>query len=108
TADRRAAAADLSACVERLKPVYRAVGQGDNVVAQNVRFRLAQALADLAEVGGEGAGAAGSRERWNAEALAALTKPVTEPSLQGYARLLRGTLLARLNRFDEARTEVAA
>lgn len=104
-AGRRAAAADMKSCVERLRAISRAFQHNDDVFSQNVRFRLAQALADLAETG-EGDGTA--HAALHTEALAALARPVSEPSLQGYARLLRGTLLARLGKFDEAATEVDA
>lgn len=106
TADREAALADLNSCVERLRPIYQVVGNGAETFAQNVRFRLAQALADVAEVGGRNDKAV--RDAANAQALAALGKAITEPSLQGFARLLRALLLARLGRFDEATVEADA
>ena len=106
TADHEAAVADLNLCVERLRPVFQAIGERNDLFAQNVRFRLAQALADRAEVAGRDDKA--TRAATNAEALAALAKPIAEPSLQGFARLLRASLLARLGRFDEALTEAAA
>ena len=40
---------------------------------------------------------------WNTEALRSLAARVTEPTLQGFAELLRGTVLTRLGRYDEAR-----
>jgi hypothetical protein len=103
-AGRRAAADEFKACADRLRPVYQAVGQGGDVFAQNVRFRFAQALADLAESVDDDK----ARGAANAEALAALARPVTEPMLQGFARLLRASLLTRHGRFDEARAEADA
>jgi hypothetical protein len=90
------AAEALGACVARLEP---AAGAGGSVLDQNARFRLAQALADLAEVESS---PDGSRRDRNAEALRVLESPITEPSLVGFAHLLRGALLTRLGRFDEA------
>ncbi len=101
---RENAAADLEACVRRLRPVSEATGKATDVLAQNARFRLAQALADLAEVGPDDPTARGSR---NLEALLALAQPVNEPSLKGFAHLLRALLFARLGRFDESDAEAA-
>ena len=100
--ERRAAAEDFQASVDRLRPLYLTVGR-DDVFAQNIRFRFAQALADLAEAGDEKV-----RDGRNAEALEALEKPVQEPSLQGFAHLLRATLLTRAGRFDHALAAVDA
>jgi hypothetical protein len=102
---RARAVADLEACVGRLKPVYDSLNDPADVFAQNVRFRLAQARADLAEVGPDDPSA--RRARAN-EALSALARPVTEPTLQGFAHLLRALLLARLGRFDDAQAEANA
>ena len=51
TKARQAAVAELEACVNRLKPVLAVIGDANDILAQNARFRLAQALADLAEFG---------------------------------------------------------
>lgn len=101
---RENAGADLEACVRRLRPVFESVGNATDVLAQNVRFRLAQALADLAEVGPDDPSARRSR---NLEALLALAPPVSVPSLKGFAHLLRALLFARLDRFDESEAESA-
>jgi hypothetical protein len=99
-ADRAAGVTDLKECLGRLKPIATVVFNGDDVLAQNVRFRLAQVLADRAEF--DATEDAKTREGWNAEALAALERPVSEPSLQGFALALRAELLGRLKRYDEA------
>ncbi|MCA1686041.1 MAG: hypothetical protein LC745_08665, partial [Planctomycetia bacterium] len=99
---RKNAAADLEACVKRLQPVCESLSGATDVLAQNARFRLAQATADLAEVGPDDPSARRSR---NTEALRPLSEPVTEPSLQGFAHLLRALLLARTDRFEEAQVE---
>ncbi len=102
---RENAAADLDACVKRLRPVCEAMEDATDVLAQNARFRLAQALADLAEVGPDDPTARRSR---NLEALIPLAKPITEPSLKGFAHLLRSLVLGRLGRYDEAAIEAAS
>jgi len=98
---REKAVADLNACLKRLKRVAGESGDAADVFTQNVRYRTAQALADLADVD------PANRRAHNTEALGALERPITEPSLQGFADLLRASLLARLGRFDEAQTAVA-
>jgi hypothetical protein len=103
-ADREAAVADLKTCAERLRAVYRASLGEDDLLSQNARFRLAQALADLAETDRSAPDA--EKIAWNTEALAALEKPLAEPSLQGFGRLLKATLLSRLGRAPEALAEL--
>ena len=100
---RARAVADLNASLERLKPVYEASQASSDVFAQNARFRTAQALADLAEVGPDDDA---TRRAANAQALTALERPITEPSLKGFAELLRGSLLARLGKLDDAQAAV--
>jgi hypothetical protein len=104
---RRLAVENLLNCLQRLKPVsdsLRNVNEKD-VFAQNVRFRTAQARADLAELGPNDA--AIRRERY-AEALSELSRPITEPSLEGFADLLRASLMTRLGRFDDAKSALAS
>jgi tetratricopeptide (TPR) repeat protein len=96
---------DLGASALRLRSTVSSLGGAGDVFTQNARFRLAQAVADLAEVGPSDPA---TRKARNTEALEALARPLTEPSLQGYVRLLRGTVLARLGRFTEAKAEVDA
>lgn len=71
----------------------------ENVLADNVRFRLAQALADRADL--EPAASA-DRRSTEAEALEVLRQPVSEPELQGFTGLLRADLLRRAGQFKEA------
>ncbi len=104
TKARQEAVAELEACVNRLRPVREAIGEANDVLAQNARFRLAQALADLAEFESDEPSTTRSR---NNEALLALKPTMSEPSLQGFSHHLRALLLARLGRFDEAKTEIA-
>ncbi len=78
----------------------------EDAFAQNVRYRLALALADRAdlletEVPGE---AAGDRQR----ALLSLEPIPSEPSLSGHAELLRARLLLALNRLEAAETALEA
>jgi tetratricopeptide (TPR) repeat protein len=77
----------------------------ENVLADNIRFRLARALADRADLE-----PADSRIRrsMEADALALLKHPATEPGLQGFAGLLRADLLRRSGRLDEAAVELEA
>lgn len=102
---REHAAADLEAAARRLRPVVQAMAGADDVYEQNARYRLAQALADLAIVG---IGDARARLTWNEEALTVIAAPVKEPSLAGFAYLLRADLLARLGRYDEAQAHLDA
>jgi tetratricopeptide (TPR) repeat protein len=104
-ATRARATDDLEASARRLRAAVGSYGDTNDVYAQNARFRLSQTLADLAEVG---PGDAVDRRGRNAEALEALDRPLTEQTLQGFGHLLRATLLARLDRFDEAQKEIDA
>ncbi len=99
------AAADFDAALERLRPLREATRGSGDVFAQNVRFRLAESLADRAELEPEGDESRPARER---EALEALKPVPSEPSLQGFARLLRGELLTRLGKADQALPEIDA
>ena len=94
---------DLKAALARFKPIYDRTRNSDDHLAQNARYRTAQTLADIAEVFPDNDAA---RHVANLEALTALERPVTDPSLQGFARLLSAELLTRLRRFDEAQAEV--
>jgi tetratricopeptide (TPR) repeat protein len=102
---RERAAADLNASAERLRPAVAALGDADDLLAQNARFRLAQTLADLSEVG---PGDAAARRALDREALTAVTTPPSEPSLVGFVLLIRASLLVRMGRFDDAQTQLTA
>jgi hypothetical protein len=105
TTARDKAVVDLNASLKRLEPVYASLGKENDVFAQNVRFRTAQALADLAAIGPFDPA---ERVKRTHAALVAIWDPVTEPSLLGYAHLLRGTLQLREGRHDEAKAEIEA
>jgi hypothetical protein len=104
-AARASAVADFDAALERLRPLGEATRGSDGLFAQNVRFRLAESLADRAELEPEGDESRPARQR---EALEALEPVPAEPALQGFARLLRGELLTRLGKADQALPEVDA
>src|SRR5262249_28349463 len=88
---RQRAATWLDDAIERLRAVFDA---GDRtVLGDNLRFRLAQALAARAELEPEGSPGRRSRER---EALDCLQQPATEPGLIGYWHLLKSDLLRRV------------
>jgi len=86
---------------------FRTVAGGGNnpTLSDNFRFRLAEALADRADL--EPSGAAGRRSR-ESEALDLLDQPPTEPGLAGYWHLLKADLLRRSGRPAEAEHEIAA
>ena len=72
----------------------RSIGATDQekALAENIRFRLARALADRADLESTGSAARRSLE---ADALTVLGQPVNEPGLRGFAGLLKGDLLRR-------------
>ena len=90
---------DLDLAINRLRALDQGRHPETDALTQNVRFRLARSLVDRAELEPEGSPARADRER---EALKALDRPITEPELHGYALLLRGELLGRIGRVDEA------
>lgn len=94
----------LDAALVRLRALHAATPSGGSeLLNQNVRFRLAQALADRAKFDAEGSEV---RRRREEEAFKAIDRPATESSLKGFATLLRAELLGRLGRYDEAMTAV--
>ena len=105
-AARTDAVRDLDEVVRRLRLVHEGVAPGVNeLLEENVRFRLAQALSDRAEL--EPAGSPPSVQARD-EALKLLDRPIAEPVLRGYADLLRAELLASLDRLDAALAAVDA
>jgi len=86
---------------------FRAVAGGGNnpTLADNLRFRLAEALADRAQL--EPAAATGRRSR-ESEALDLLDQPATEPGLAGYWHLLKADLLRRAGKPADAQKELDA
>jgi tetratricopeptide (TPR) repeat protein len=74
-----------------------------DVLAQNVRFRLAQAIADFARLDPENSSRRQGLER---EALGMLDGSPATPALRPFVRLLRGELANRLGLFGQAQIEV--
>jgi tetratricopeptide (TPR) repeat protein len=100
---RAEAAAAFDNAIERLRSVS---GDGNSpALAENVTFRLAEALADRAYLEPADSPDRPSRE---AEALRLLETPPTEPSLAGYWRLLKADLLRRTGKPAEAAKELDA
>jgi hypothetical protein len=93
----------LDDAIERFRAVS-SVGGGP-VLAENLRFRLAQALADRAEL--EPAGSIERKTR-ESEALDLLEKPGSEPGLVGYWHLLKADLLRRVGEPEPAGKELEA
>jgi tetratricopeptide (TPR) repeat protein len=102
---RTAAVESLDAACDRLRDLLETQLDPVDLVTQNARFRLAQALHDRARLEAEGAD---SRRTRQDEALRLLEKPISEPALRGFARLLRGELLAAAGRGREAQVELDA
>jgi len=93
----------LDDSVARLRGIAIRPGQAAEPFAQNVRFRLAQAIADRARFAPDGDGGRIAAER---EAVALLDPPITTPGLRGFARLLRSELHNRLGHYGQAQVEV--
>jgi tetratricopeptide (TPR) repeat protein len=91
---------DLDQAITRLHAIQGALPAGaSELLDQNLRFRLAQALADRAALDPQGSEA---RRRREEEAVSNLARPMTEATLKGFALWLRAALLARLERFEQA------
>ena len=89
----------------QIKKVLESLPQNANdVFAQNVRYRTAQSLADLAEVLPDEE----RRALKNVEARRVVDTEMTEESLAGFVHLLRAELDARLGSFEKSRGELAA
>ena len=93
----REAALALDDAIVRLRAVH--AGDDEKVLADNIRFRLARALADRASLEPITAPDRRSRE---ADALALMKEPMTEAGLRGFSGLLKADLLLRASRLDEA------
>jgi hypothetical protein len=105
TQARDRARAALGEAISRLQPLAGTARGPDDPLTQNVRYRLAQALADRATLDAEDPDAARlARE----QALERLGRPVSEAGLEGFANLLRADLLAALGRFDRAQDALDA
>lgn len=102
---RRKAVEALQDCLDRLAGPFGALANEQDTFAQNLRFRMARARADLAECASLEPAA---RAISNREALDALGRaPFKEPTLIGFAELLEAELLGRLGRFPEALAKLA-
>jgi hypothetical protein len=100
TEARTAAIKDLDQSIERFKAIPMNSPEISAILEENLRFRLAQALADRARFDPD---PSQDRQQRETEALEILKSPFTETSLQGFVAVLRGTLLDRLGRIAEAR-----
>jgi hypothetical protein len=94
----------LDGAILRLRGVPSNLG-GTNgeVLNQNRRFRLAQALADRARFEPDKSATQGKERD---EALALLEAPFAEPMLQGFAYLLRAELFTKQEQYEKAAGEV--
>jgi len=102
---RDAAVAALDLAIARYRSIVPAPDGEDPAFAENLRFRLAEALADRAEFEPAGSPERTSRE---AEALGLLATPQSEPALSGYWHLLKADLLMRSGKPALAEPELAA
>ena len=100
---RERAMALLDDAIRRLRAIT-AIG-GQTTLGQNQRFRLAQALADRAELEPTGSE---ERRRREGEALELLGQQPAELGLAGFWRLLRAELQLRAGNPAEARRELEA
>src|SRR5271157_826246 len=100
---REAAAAALDDAIARLRAI--SAEDVEKVLADNVRFRLARALADRAGLEPMSSPIRRARE---ADALALMQEPMTEAGLRGFSGLLKADLLLRGSRLDEAAAELDA
>jgi tetratricopeptide (TPR) repeat protein len=100
---RRQAIAALDNAIDRFRAVS---GNGNNpTLADNYRFRMAEALADRADLEPPGTAA---RLAGESEALGLLGDPPAEVGLAGYWHLLKADLLRRSGKAAEAEKAVAA
>ncbi len=99
----REAAAALDDAIVRLRAIP--AESVENVLAENIRFRLARALADRAGLEPMDSPSRRARE---SHALALLQNPMNERGLRGFSSLLKADLLRRVGRLDEAGTELDA
>jgi hypothetical protein len=91
--------------IARLKTVSDAVRGATDLFAQHIRYRLGQALADRAELDPSGTVVRRTREE---EAVRLLEPAFSDPSLSGFAHLLRADLLGRLGQLEKAMAELDA
>ncbi|MHB1561208.1 MAG: hypothetical protein ACYC61_27495 [Isosphaeraceae bacterium] len=89
--------------LERLRSITT-IGES-TTLGDNLRFRLAQTLADRAKLEKPGSDA---RKSFESEAMKLLEKPGAELGLAGFWHVLRADLLLRDGKLDEAGREVDA
>ncbi len=100
---RQEAVAALDNAIERFRSV---AGGGNNpTLVDNLRFRLAEALADRAALE---PGSAPARQSRESEALGLLDQAPAETGLAGFWYLLKADLLRRLGKPAEAEKEIAS
>ena len=93
----------LDDATKRLRAISLVPAEMAEPFAQNVRFRLAQAIADRSKLDPAGDAGRVAAER---EALGLLDASLTNPSLRPFARLLRSELSTRLGLYGQAQMEV--
>jgi hypothetical protein len=93
----------LDDSIRRLREIKIKPAEATDVFAQNVRFRLAQAIADRALLDPEDNENRTNHER---EALGMLDASLTAPGLRPFALLLRCELSNRLKLFGQAQMEI--
>ena len=100
--DRLDASRSLDNVIARLRAILPAPGQPLDLMGQNVRFRLAQSLADRARLQPSGDPDRIAMER---EAQGLLDRSINSPRLRAFARLLHAELANRLGQFGPAQIE---
>jgi hypothetical protein len=100
---REGAIRSLDDSTRRLREVAIKPGDPADPFAQNIRFRLAQSIADRSKLDPEADPGRVERER---EALGMLDDSLTMPALRPFARLLRSELNNRLGLFGQAQIDV--
>lgn len=102
---RASAVENLDVAISRFRSLSGSLRTADKVLAENIRFRLAQALADRARLDPDDSDERRSQLR---DAKQLLEKPFTEPALHGFASLLRAEVLGKLGDTAGAKSAVEA
>jgi hypothetical protein len=105
TSARARAVALLDEAIQRLRRITQMPGSDEEGFAQNVRFRLAEALADRARLGTEEEPANNRRRE---EALTLLESPFRDAGLRRFALLLRAELWTALGQPEKAQAALEA
>ena len=100
---RAGAIRSLDDSVRRFRAIAIKPAEAADPFGQNLRFRLARAIADRSKFEPEGDPARAASER---EALGLLDATLTAPGLREFARLLRSELATRLGLFGQAQMEI--